>query len=179
VFEREEEVVERVVRHLRQPVRVDPALDGRVMAKIASLPAGGRSPAAAAWHWLVTPRRVPVSPLTGVALAAGLATLLLARPWDVGAADGPKAGDRFQFVLLAPSANSVSLVGDFNDWDSARTPMRAAPQGVWTVVLPLAPGRYRYAFLLNGSQWLADPTAPRAADDEFGGPNSVVTVGGS
>lgn len=179
MFEREEEIVERVVNHLRQPVRVDPALDGRVMAEISSLPAGRTGSAAAAWHWLVTPRRVALSPLTGLALAAGLAALLLARPWDIKPATTPTPGDRFQFVLLAPQARSVSLVGDFNDWEPARTPMQAAPHGVWTVVLPLTPGRYRYAFLLNGSEWLADPAAPRAVDDEFGGPSSVVTVGGS
>src|SRR6266542_6461315 len=86
----------------------------------------------------------------------------------------------FQFVLVAPRAATVSLVGDFNDWDTARTPMRAlrADGTVWTVVVPLSPGRYRYAFLVNGAQWLADPAAPAARDDEFGAPSSVVTVGG-
>ena len=42
----------------------------------------------------------------------------------------------------------------------------------------LAPGRYRYAFLVNGVEWRADPAAPVAKDDEFGTPSSVVTVGG-
>jgi hypothetical protein len=50
---------------------------------------------------------------------------------------------------------------------------------VWTTVVPLAPGRYRYAFLADGSRWLADPAAPLARDDEFGPPSSVVTVEGS
>jgi hypothetical protein len=56
-------------------------------------------------------------------------------------------------------------------------PLRA-DGAVWSAVVPLPPGRYRYAFLVDGSQWLADPTAPRAFDDEFGTPSSVVTVGG-
>ena len=87
----------------------------------------------------------------------------------------------FEFVVVAPRAASVSLVGDFNDWDAARTPMRPSQRGgpLWTAVVPLAPGRYRYAFLVDGSRWLADPAAPRARDDEFGTPSSVVTVGGS
>jgi 1,4-alpha-glucan branching enzyme len=110
-------------------------------------------------------------------LAAGLVALLLAHPWERGSP--ARAQERFQFLLVARGAASVALVGDFNDWDPARTPMRAAHQGVWTTVVPLTPGRYRYAFLVNGSQWLADPTAPRALDDEFGTPSSVVTVGGS
>jgi 1,4-alpha-glucan branching enzyme len=85
------------------------------------------------------------------------------------------------FVVVAPHAARVSLVGDFNDWNAARTPMRRLGSGsaVWTTVVPLAPGRYRYAFLADGSRWLADPAAPLARDDEFGPPSSVVTVEGS
>jgi len=74
-------------------------------------------------------------------------------------------------------AASVALVGDFNDWDPARSPMQTA-HGVWATVVQLAPGRYRYAFLVNGVEWRADPSAPAAKDDEFGTPSSVVTVGG-
>jgi 1,4-alpha-glucan branching enzyme len=56
--------------------------------------------------------------------------------------------------------------------------MRAVRDGrLWTVTIPLAAGRHRYAFLVNGARWLADPSAPRAQDD-FGAPSSVVTVGG-
>ena len=80
---------------------------------------------------------------------------------------------------VADPTEHIILVGDFNDWDASSTPMRAARAGVWTAVLPLAPGRYRYAFLVNGTEWIADPAAPRAPDDEFGAPGSVVTVGGS
>ena len=72
----------------------------------------------------------------------------------------------------------MALVGDFNDWDPTRTPMQTARDGMWAAIVPLAPGRYRYAFLVNGSEWRADPSAPTATDDEFGTPSSVVTVGG-
>jgi 1,4-alpha-glucan branching enzyme len=50
--------------------------------------------------------------------------------------------------------------------------------GVWTIEMPLAPGRHRYAFVVDGGQWLPDPAAPRAAGDDFGTPSSVVTVVG-
>src|SRR5207247_1393045 len=63
------------------------------------------------------------------------------------------------------------------DWDPARSPMQTA-QGVWATAVRLAPGRYRYAFLVNGVDWRADPGAPTARDDEFGTASSVVTVGG-
>ncbi len=44
--------------------------------------------------------------------------------------------------------------------------------------MPLAPGRYQYAFVVDGRRFVADPAAPRAVDDDFGQPSSVVTVGG-
>jgi 1,4-alpha-glucan branching enzyme len=85
-----------------------------------------------------------------------------------------------QFVVLAPSANAVSLVGDFNDWDEGATPMAPMESdGLWSVTVPLAPGRYRYSFLVDGVTWVPDPAAPRSMDDDYGRPNSVVTVGGS
>lgn len=160
MFDREDDIVERVIRQLRRPMSIDQGLDTRVMREIADdvLPEP-RGPLRRSWPWL--------------AAAAVLGALVIARPWI---RDG-NGIDAFRFVLVAPQAASVSLVGDFNDWDPARSPMQTA-HGVWATVVPLAPGRYRYAFLVNGVEWRADPAAPRAMDDEFGTPSSVVTVGG-
>ena len=83
------------------------------------------------------------------------------------------------FVFLAPEARSVALAGDFDGWDAARLPMRREGSGLWTVDVPLAPGRYQYAFVVDGRRFVADPSAPRATGDDFGTPTSVVTVGGA
>jgi hypothetical protein len=165
MLDRDDEIVDRVVHQLRQPVSIDPALDARVMMEIASDAAPLATPRPRfqllrRWPWL--------------AAAAALGAVLIARPWS----GGDSAANPFQFVLVAPQASSVALVGDFNDWDPARSPMRTA-QGVWATTVPLAPGRYRYAFLVNGVEWRADPGAPAARDDEFGTPSSVITVGGN
>ena len=55
------------------------------------------------------------------------------------------------------------VVGDFNGWDTTKTPLSATPNGgVWTVTLPLSAGRHIYAFVVDGS-WSADPACtPRA-----------------
>jgi len=83
-----------------------------------------------------------------------------------------------QFVLFLPDARTVTVVGDFNDWDPAATPLTASrPGGMWVVSVPLTPGRHHYAFVVNGTRWIADPAAPPARDEDFGSPNSVVTVG--
>ncbi|HEY6093079.1 MAG TPA: isoamylase early set domain-containing protein [Gemmatimonadales bacterium] len=152
-----DEVVDRVIEQLRRPVGIDPALDARVLREISATP---RARSRMMWPWL--------------AAAAVLAAIVVARPWTRGGTAGPTP---FQFVLVAPQAATVALVGDFNDWDPQRAPMQAA-HGVWAAVVQLPPGRYRYAFLVNGVEWRADPAAPHASDDEFGTPSSVVTVTG-
>lgn len=84
-----------------------------------------------------------------------------------------------RFMIVAPNARQVTLVGDFNDWDEGSTPLlKVAANGVWTAEVRLPPGRYDYAFLVDGQQWVADPAAPPATGDDFGQPTSVLTVRG-
>jgi 1,4-alpha-glucan branching enzyme len=84
---------------------------------------------------------------------------------------------RVEFVLMAPEASEVVLVGDFNGWRPGATPLRPSErQGIWSVTVPLSPGRHEYAFLVDGKHWLPDPRAPRAPTNDFGSPNSVLTV---
>jgi 1,4-alpha-glucan branching enzyme len=67
-------------------------------------------------------------------------------------------------------------VGDFNDWNPAATPLHRASDGVWSVTVPLRPGRYRYTFIVDGTRWRRDPAAPPALEDDFGAPTSVITI---
>jgi hypothetical protein len=83
-----------------------------------------------------------------------------------------------QFMLIAPSATRVALVGEFNDWDPAATPMVRASGGAWHVALPLARGRHVYAFVVDGTSWVTDPQAPLAPERWFGASNSVLLVHG-
>ena len=155
------EIIERVIRQLRKPLAMDSGFDARVMREIAADTEVSRPRLRLGrWPWL--------------AAAALFAALLIAHPWSQRADVRPD----YQFVLVAPNAASVALVGDFNDWNPARSPMRATRAGIWATVVPLAPGRYHYAFLVNGVEWRRDPAAPAALDDDFGSPSSVVTVVG-
>jgi len=82
-----------------------------------------------------------------------------------------------QFGFVAPHASSVALVGDFNNWDPKATPLRAASTGgVWSVEVPVQPGRHLYAFVVDGTVWRPDPAAPKATGEDFGEPNSALTV---
>lgn len=83
-----------------------------------------------------------------------------------------------RFELAAPNASNVALVGSFNEWNPVATPLTRDPtSGKWIVSLRLPPGRHVYAFVVDGDV-TADPSAPRAADDDFGSANSVVLVSG-
>jgi hypothetical protein len=54
--------------------------------------------------------------------------------------------------------------------------MRRATDGrAWLLDVPLVPGRHVYSFVVDGDL-TADPAAPRAGDDDFGVPSSVVLV---
>jgi len=157
-----------VVAALRAPVPVRAAWRDAVLRE-AARPATRR--------WTFRPSAAVAAGLLCAALGAGGAWLA-GRANDVRvAAAAPASAGTVRFVFVAPRAARVSLVGDFNRWDPAVTPMRAAGDGqTWSVELPLAPGRHVYAFVVDGDV-VADPAAPRAADEDFGVPNSVVLVG--
>jgi hypothetical protein len=82
-----------------------------------------------------------------------------------------------RFRLRAPLAKQLTLVGDFNAWDSHATPMtRDSATGAWEVSVALPEGRYLYAFVADGRRWLPDPNAPLASADDFAKQNSVLVV---
>jgi hypothetical protein len=76
----------------------------------------------------------------------------------------------------AAGAKSVSIVGDFNDWDSTASPLtQFGSNGPWTVTVNVMPGRHLYAFMVDG-KFVVDPRAPRARDLDYGGDASVLMV---
>jgi 1,4-alpha-glucan branching enzyme len=79
-------------------------------------------------------------------------------------------------VLDRADARSVSLVGDFNEWQGGALPLTRLESGLWTATVPLAPGRHVYAFLIDGTLMVADPRAPKAGDADYGREGSVVMV---
>jgi len=183
-------MLDRGIEVLREPVVLDHQIDARVMAAIAGLPTPARSgPFLRAGDWLIRPRPIRIRPAVALAAAAALVVAVVGlrertepppslqtTPTATAAREAPTV----RFMLVAPSATTVSLVGDFNDWAADATPMEGTvTDGLWTVTVPLQPGRYRYAFLVDGATWVPDPDAPRALDDDFGRPNSVLTIGGT
>jgi len=72
--------------------------------------------------------------------------------------------DGVGFVVLAPNARGVSVVGDFNYWNTRRHPMRVRGGGYWELFVPHAAigNRYKFAITGPGGQHLplkSDPLA--------------------
>ncbi len=69
-----------------------------------------------------------------------------------------------RFVLWAPNASYVSVIGDFNAWDRTQAPMtlRADSSGVWECFVPSARHGQRYKYYLSwpgGEAERSDPFA--------------------
>jgi 1,4-alpha-glucan branching enzyme len=71
---------------------------------------------------------------------------------------GQKPMRAMNFICNAPTAQSVSLVGDFNQWNAFAHPMKQQPDGGWLLTVELKHGHHRYAFLVDGVLTL-DPRA--------------------
>ena len=82
---------------------------------------------------------------------------------------------KIKFELSAPEAKEVSLVGNFNQWNSQANPMKKDKKGIWKVALSLKPGRYEYRFIADGN-WKNDPSCSFRVANEFGGENCVRIV---
>jgi chromosome partitioning protein len=76
-------------------------------------------------------------------------------------------------------ATDVRLAGDFNDWvpdKNVRSRLQVNEgERVWTKILSLPPGTYRYRYLVDG-EWREDPESPPSAPAPLGGRHSVLIV---
>ena len=190
-------LIERVRSTLREAPEAVP--DPRMVAQLLSVV--WESPKPSALRRLFDAWRLPAfsgvgaTVVAGIALFAGFVTRGAIDDRTVPeplAASGPQTGEfpaQFasasssetapvltQFVLDDALAQRVSLVGDFNDWAGASTPLTRLESGVWTVSVPLPPGRHVYAFLIDGTLLTADPRAPKSGDADYGREGSVVMV---
>lgn len=96
---------------------------------------------------------------------------------DTGAAGPERVDGGMRFSFYAPKAKRVMIVGEFNNWSTTADPLfDREGRGLWSIVLPLAAGRYEYKFLVDDEKWTVDPQNPERAKDGFGGYNSVAIV---
>jgi len=181
----------RIAAPLRAAEHVHPSFERRLMEKVrAEGPSLYPAIASDGASWWKRKRVLRVSPIAGLALAAGIGAIVVVSSIAIGsrissrpavASATPVAAHQdtvqlVRFVFVDRSAASVELVGDFNEWARGTTALqRSGAPGVWAVSVPLSPGRHEYAFIINGSRWVADPLAVKSTDD-FGTESSVIRV---
>ncbi len=80
-----------------------------------------------------------------------------------------------EFRVYKPQARFVSLVGDFNHWNPENDLLCRGEDGIWRLKKRLAPGEYRYKFVIDG-RWEVDYFNDLSASDETGGVCSLLRV---
>jgi hypothetical protein len=184
--------LEQVAAPLRLAEHAHPSFEKRLMEKVRI--EGPALYPVRAWSnpsWWSTQRVFRLSPLTGLAMAAGISAIIALSGIALGSRISarsaaitrtaqlnarPDTVQLVRFVFVDSGAARIELVGDFNEWTRGRTQLKpSGAPGVWAVSVPLSPGRHEYAFIINGSRWVADPLAVKSSDD-FGTESSVIRV---
>lgn len=79
------------------------------------------------------------------------------------------------FLCVAPEAQQVDLIGDFNGWTAGSHPMKRQPDGAWLLQVPLHHGHHHYIFVVDGKPAL-DPRAQGIARNAKGERVSLIAV---
>jgi 1,4-alpha-glucan branching enzyme len=92
----------------------------------------------------------------------------------------PAGSRKVRLQHRAPEAQRVCVAGTFNNWQPdavalQRLALQRQADGVWTIELELAPGMYKYRFIVDGV-WCDDPQAALTLPNPFGGCNAVLLV---
>jgi hypothetical protein len=85
----------------------------------------------------------------------------------------PSGGEEHTFLMRAPEANRVEIIGDFTQWQPV--PLTRGPNGTWRVTLALDAGLHRMNVRVDGGAWGVPPGLAALADD-FGGRVGVLEI---
>ncbi|XP_002971726.2 uncharacterized protein LOC9639981 isoform X2 [Selaginella moellendorffii] len=94
-------------------------------------------------------------------------------------ADGPSTSTSTlvtQDIIFAwkGQASEVLLTGDFLEWQK-QVPLEKSPDGTFQIKQKLAPGSYKYKFIVDG-QWMHSPDSPMASDGTGGFNNELIVA---
>ena len=174
-------------------MREQSALPPDAAARAAARAVLANAPAArtTTW-WLRAAAAVTIVALGAAALASvrspGATPDIAARPDAAAVVRDPAVGVTITpvvatttraivFELDAPDASSVQVLGDFNQWSRQASAMQRGTDGHWRMTTLLPPGRYVYAFLVDGQTFRRDPLRDAVEDRDFGVTGSELVVG--
>ena len=158
-----------------------PEIDRAVMSSIR---VRGQEEHQSLWNWLFKPQVYRIRPALVVAVVIVLVAFgtvggtLRNRTQFAIESSADQSEILVRFELVAPTANTVSLSGSFNEWQPDGVQLTRNPEtGIWSGTIPLRPGEHQYMFVIDGAEWIPDPDAHAQVDDGFGQTNSVIVVG--
>ena len=79
------------------------------------------------------------------------------------------------FLCIAPEAQEVCVIGDFNEWNGNSHAMNRQFDGSWSTQIDLPHGHHRYQFLIDGKPSL-DPSANGVVRNEQNQRVSLIAV---
>jgi 1,4-alpha-glucan branching enzyme len=89
-------------------------------------------------------------------------------------------GNKVSVTFSVPAdlvQDSVSVVGDFNEWDDSAHPLKLSKKdGVWKKAVQLKPGRYEFRYFVDGERWENESDADDHVWSPFFSQNSVVVI---
>jgi len=103
-----------------------------------------------------------------------LSALIIGCVWNTGTIENAPYKVQVLFTYKG-QFQTVCLSGDFNDW-SPNTHCLERNGNIWKIKVFLSPGRYKYAFFLDGTHWTPDPNGFLQENDGFGMKNSVLII---
>ncbi|MBI3960975.1 MAG: isoamylase early set domain-containing protein [Chloroflexi bacterium] len=72
-------------------------------------------------------------------------------------------------------ADRITLVGDFNGWDTQSHPFSRTRAGAWIITVDLEARRaYQFRYLQGNNQWMNDQEADAYVHNIYGSDNFVV-----
>src|SRR6266404_253956 len=71
------------------------------------------------------------------------------------------------FYCAAPEAQSVYLMGDFNNWNPTSLPMERRVDGWWFLQVQLTHGHHQYQFVVDGTPTLDPHASGTARNDRY------------
>lgn len=91
-----------------------------------------------------------------------------------------KTGAKCRVTFKLPAeveAETVHLVGEFNNWDEHANPMKRLKDGSYSASVSLETGHtYRFRYLLDGERWENDWEPDGYQKNEHGTDDSIVST---
>ena len=117
----------------------------------------------------------PVNPKTRKDPVSGLAWSVLSLPRREpmpNVLNGPPGSLSFSFK--GPPGENVTVAGNFNGWDPFMYELIESPAGVYSLNLPLPPGRYQYVFFHRGQRYVDPYNSNRVYSKDIGIASEIV-----